>query len=648
MAQSTDLYSLLRGYVLKNNSPVVVIEAFLKFLENYARLRVPEQPDWEKWAFNTETKFWDELPMLIENEKCAFLAETAEERLYMPFYCMEKLQYLYQNSDTLADRPFPNEESLKVNIPEGQLRTVAVDTGLTPFLENFNTALPPDAEEEGETGDPGQHKLVKIIFPIPYGSALAPSVLIPHRLLESSFLKLRCYLLNRGNREYLLHKIAPYFAGREQLLREMFDQLVKRPGDCMPNLQSSGEFSSLFWGYFCSMLKKDIEAKAKDEELVSGDVAAVQAACIVESCNVFYKARTAKKKEVELALRSLDQHLEQPPFYFTLDDIIKFTNDKGAVLLDIYTKEDLGEHIKKRTTESRKNELPEWLILQGKNNKRWYIKKNKYLSLCAKTLIECRPSVRKEIVNQWLQTLKDFRKEEAMEKDEEFERLLAAHTANLKPTLMIMLEDPKLPLVYSEMERSGAVIPAALRIIKDGRLLPMSALYAFRRKEMLADVKFMLPFWYSIPFLVCIIAFFKNRGRRKRQAAPAAGSSAYTSLESEKEGRTIQGVARGIEASLVPEGFTRESYLAELESRWSNVPDKQTRQTIVSDVQALLRDNLRYAIKIYRTTQLSQESLGDIADGLIARSPALQRLGNRQALRLYMQLYMVKLMLTKA
>ncbi|MDR1575437.1 MAG: hypothetical protein LBS37_05470 [Treponema sp.] len=646
MAQSTDLYGLLRGYVLKNSSPVVVIDAFLKFLENYARLRVPEQPDWEKWAFDTETKFWDELPMLIDNEKCVFLAETAEERLYMPFYCLEKLQPLYQNSDTLADRPFPSEESLKVNIPEGQLRTIAVDTGLTPFLENSNIALPPDAEEAEETGDPGQHKLVKIIFPIPYGSALAPSVLIPYRLLESAFLKLRYYLLNHGNREYLLHKITPYFSGREQLLREMFDQLVKRPGDCMLNLQSSGEFSSLFWDCFCSMLKKNIEAKLKDDELLGEEVAAVQAACIIEACNVFYKARTAKKKEVELALRSLDQHLEQPPFYFTLDDIIKFTNDKGAVLLDIYTKEDLGDHIKKRTTEGRKNELPDWLILQDKNHKRWYIKKNKYLSLCAKTLIECRPYVRKEIVNQWLQTLKDFRKEAAMEKDEEFERLLAAHTANLNPTLMMMLEDPKLPLVYSEMERSGAVIPAALRIIKDGRLLPPSALYAFRRKEMLADVKFMLPFWYSIPILVSIIAFFKNRGRRNRQATPAAGN-AYTSFESEKEGRAIQGVARGIEAAMVPDGFTRESYLAELESRWSNVPDKQIRQTIVGDVQALLRDNLRYAIKIYRTRQLSRESLGDIADGLIARNPALQRLGNRQALRLYIQLYMVKLLITK-
>ena len=88
-----------------------------------------------------------------------------------------------------------------------------------------------------------------------------------------------------------------------------------------------------------------------------------------------------------------------------------------------------------------------------------------------------------------------------------------------------------------------------------------------------------------------------------------------------------------------------ESYLSELESRWSKIPDKQARKTIVGDVQALLRDNLRYAVKIYKTKRLSQESLGDIADGLISRSPALQRLGNRQALRLYMQLYMVKLMI---
>ncbi|MDR0584109.1 MAG: hypothetical protein LBG57_07175 [Treponema sp.] len=620
----------------------------MKFLENYARLKVPEHPDWEKWAIDTETRFWDELPILVENDRCVFLAEDAEDRLYMPFYCMEKLQNIYQNSDTMADRPFPDEESLKVDIPEGQLWKINLDTGLIPFFEKSDTdAAPQDSGAEGEspTEAPRQTKLVKIIFPIPYGSALVPSILIPHRLIEASFLKLRVYLQNRGNKEYLLHKLAPYFPGRERLLREMFDQLVQRPSDCMLNLQSSGEFSSLFWSYFCSLVKTDVEAKEGDD-LLSEDIAAVQAAFIIEACNAFYKVKTVKKREVELALRSLDQRMEQPPFYFTLDDIIKFTNDKGVSLLDTYSTRDLEGHIKKRTTESRKNELPDWLILQDKNNKRWYIKKNKYLALCAKMIIECRPCVRKEIINQWLQTLKNFCKEEAMEKDDEFERLLAAHTANFNPTLMLMLEDPKLPLVYTEMEYSNAVIPAALRIVKDGRLLPLSALYAFRRRDMLADVKFMLPFWYSIPFLVSIIAFFKNRGKKKRRAKQTDSTAYNTPPESnEKEGRTIQSVARGIEAALVPQGFTRESYLSELESRWSKVPDKHTRQTIVSDVQALLRDNLRYAIKIYKTTRLSQESLGDIADGLISHSPALQRLGNRQDLRLYMQLYMVKLMI---
>ena len=511
MAQSTDLYGILRGYALKNNSPIVVIDTFLKFLENYARLRVPEQPDWEKWAVDTETSFRAELPGLLENERCVLLAETAGDRLYMPFYYIEKLQNIYRHSDTMAEKPFPDAKSLKAKLPEGQMRKIDLASGLTPFLEKPDAlSAPPEAgAEEAPPGEERRHTLVNISFPVPYGSALIPSFLIPRRLIEASFLKLQSYLQNRSNKEYLLHKLAPYFPDRERPSTKCSFSWSSVPAT-MLNLQSSGEFSSLFWRCFCSLVKTDVGSKEEDA-LLREDLAAVQAAYIIETCNEFYRARAAKKKEVELALRSLDMRMEQPPFYFTFDDIVKFTDDRGASLLGIYTNRDLEEHVKKRTAESDINELPDWLILQGKNNKRWYIKKNKYLVLCTKMLLECRPRVKKEVLNRWLQTLKDFRREASMERDDAFEKLLLSRTAYFNDTLMLMLEDPKLPLVYTEMDRSKAAVPAALRIVKDGRLLPMSDLYAFRRKDLLSDVQFMLPFWYSIPVLVSIIAFFKNR-----------------------------------------------------------------------------------------------------------------------------------------
>ncbi|MDR1252444.1 MAG: hypothetical protein LBK62_09795 [Treponema sp.] len=644
MSQSLDLYVILRRYALKHESPVININNFIRFLENYAATRVQEQPEWERWANDTEARFWTTLSVLVENEKCALLADAGEDQLYMPFYCMEKLREIYQNSEIMADRPFPDEEYLKIVLPEGQFWPVNLDADMGSFFEESDTSAESPGGGVAIEVPVASHlgRLVKIIFPVPFGSALVPSLLIPHRLLEASFLKLRGYLQSHGNKVYILHKLDPYLPGREKPIRDMLDQLLLRPAECKRNLESSGDFSTLFWSYFCSLVKTDIEKK---EDLLAEDLAAIQAAFIIEACNSFYKEREAFKKEKELALRNLDQRMDQPPFYYTLDEIIRFSNDKGISLLETYSNQDLEEHIKKRTTESKSNELPEWLIVQGRDSKRWYIKKNKYLPVCTRMLLDCRPHIRKGIIDRWVYVLKEFRKESAMEKDEDFEKLLAAHTMNFDPMLMILLEDPKLPLVYSELEHSHTNIPAASRFVKDGRLLPLSILYAFRRKDMFLDAKFLLPIWYSIPILVRIIAFFKNRGRKKQRGGQAA-DSANTSLEgTEQEKRAMQSTAQGLEAGLLPPGFTRDNYLSELEDRWSRVLDKQSRQALVSDVQALLRDNLRYTVKIYKTKQLSQESLGEMADTMISNTPALQRLGSRQTLRLYMQLYMIKLLI---
>lgn len=661
MAHSTDLHPILRGYALRNNTPVIAIPAFLEFLENYALHWTPEQPEWGKWTVNTEKTFWGELPALVESEKCVLLPDSEEDRLYMPFYCLEKLREMYMDSGRPADMPFPSEEYFKVRIPESQMQIINLGTDMDLLFEQIKKTIPLPAVEEAGSGPaagvepappPVEEKqaappenrrevLIKIVFPEPYQSALVPSGMIPRRLLETSFVKLRNYLLSHGNKEYVLHKLGPHLTGREKYLHNIVDQLLIHPSECFRNLESGGDFSSLFWTFFCSLVKTDIKKK---NELLPEDVSAIQAAYLVELCNVFYKNRESKRKERDLALHGLDKLLDRQPLYFTLDDIARFTNEKEVPLLNIYSKRDLEEHIKKKTTKGKKGELPDWLILQGKNGERWFIKKNKYLHLCTRLLISCRANVKKELTSRWVHLLKERHKEPAMEKDDDFDKLLAVYTENENPVLQALLDDPKLTLVYAEMENSHAPIPPASRIVKAGRLLSLSALYAFRRKDLLSDAKFALPFWYSIPFLSVIVVFFKYRKKKKgRKKQPEETAADFSPESPAKEGQ-IQSLARRLESELVPAGLSLNDYLADLESRWSRLIDEEARQHLISDVRALIRDNLRYAVRIHKTKKLSPESLKEIADFIIANSAALQRLGGRQSLRQYMQLYMVKLL----
>jgi hypothetical protein len=653
MAQTTELYPILKAYANKKNSPYINIEEFLSFLEAYSTRQAPEHPEWRKWTGETGVKFWSEMSGLVESEKCVLMADTPEGRIYMPYYYLELLAETYRSVDDSADVPFPTEESLRITIPENQIKIFYLEKDLGPFFggPRDDTGLPVSLNPRDDKDGGEAHRssslpaIVKLIFPEGFESALIPAPMIPKRLMESALLKIRHYLRTHSNREYALHKLSPSLQGREKQLREMFDQISIRPLDCLTGMESYSEFAWLFWGHFCALVKNDIKKK---KETLAEDLAAIQAVFVIEACNILYKARAVKQREREIAFRALELRMEKPPYYYTIDEICKFTNDKGAPLIGPYTPEELDRYIKKRIVSNETGGIPDWLILQGKKSERWYIKKEKMLPLCMKLFADTRPPMKKEISKRWTKLIKDFRTEAAMDRDADFDKLLTSYTASLCPVLTALLEDPKLQYVYEEMEQAQKTIPPALRIFKAGNLLPMNILYMIRRKELLADARLMLPFWYSVPILAAIAAFFTRLGKKRRKKAQTEDELGLDegTEEGDKEAGDIQNIARNIASELVPLGQKLDDYLAELESRWSRLLNKQARQNLVEDVNSLIRDHLRHTIRIHKTKKISSRGLNEMASVLIARTPALQSLGGQDSLHLYMELYMVKLLLT--
>jgi hypothetical protein len=654
MAQTTDLYPILKAYANKNGSPYISIEKFLSFLETYSARRAPEQPEWTKWTGETGVKFWSEMSGLVESERCVLLTDTAGDRIYMPYYYLDQIRESYHSVDDTADIPFPSEESLQITIPADQVKIFNLETDMAPFFESRRdeTGMPVSLKKQndrdggGHSGNaPSLPAIVKLLFPENFGSVLIPAPMIPKRLMEAAILKVRHYLRTHGNREYALHKLSPSLQGRDKQLREMFDQIAIRPLDCLSAMESFSEFTWLFWAHFCALVKNDIKKK---KETLAEDLAAIQAVFVIETCNGFYKSRAVKQREREIAFRALELRMEKPPYHYTIDAISKFTNDKGVSLLGLYSAEDLDGYIKKRLTEAESTGLPDWLVLQGKQGERWYIKKEKLLLLCAKLLIDTRPLVKQDITKRWMKLIRSFKSEAAMEKDADFDTLLGSCTATINPLLMALLEDPKLLYVYEELERVQKSIPASSRIFKGGKLIPMNALYGVRRKDLLADAKIMLPFWYSVPVLAAIAAFFSrlDRKRKTKKQSEAAVETNGDNAAEDEESKDIQNIARDIASRMVPQGQDLDDYLVNLEGRWSRLLNKQARQNLIEDVNSLVRDNLRHSIRIHKKKKISPEGLNELAADLLVRSPALQSLGAQDSLRLYMELYMVKLLLT--
>ncbi|MDR2019205.1 MAG: hypothetical protein LBQ14_00390 [Treponema sp.] len=627
MFQEAGLYNILINYTRTNRSPRVDITAFIDTLEKHAKRRAENQPEWAVWTSNTSAKVWAELSRLAEENKCELRTDDSGTHIFMYRFYIDLIEEAYRSIDESTDRPFPDEASLQITIPQDQMRLLYLESDFSAYLEETRPREEPEPP------------IIKIILPGDAGEILALENMIPRTLADAAMLKLRNYLRSHSNKEYLQHKLGIQFPGKENQLKDMFNQILVRPLDCTAALMASGDFIYYFLAFLCSSIKTGIKEK---KELLSEESAALQAVYIIESLNNFFKTLTVRQREKELAFKELELKLDKPPYLFTLEAIAGFSDSKGVPLLGRFSREELEQYIQTRITEHEENALPALLVIREGEGRQNFVKKGKLLPLCARLLVDARPKIKKAVLKRWVKLLTSYRREDAMDSDKEFEELLSQYIAETAPVLAAVLQDQKLYMVCEELERNQA-FNESFRLFNKGVLIPLSALLLVKRKELLADARIMLPFWYHFPLIAAILAFFKSLKQRRLQKKDGGGED-KAGEESRDGDEAAREAAQKIVETYVPRGKTLDSCLAETASRWSKLLDKRARQNLIEDVNLLIRDRLRHTLRLQHGGRVTVNFIDTLA-AKIQETPSLMRISDKNALGIYIQLYIVKLMM---
>ena len=647
MNPAADLFTLMRLFANRNRAPSFTVNSFVAFLEKYAKRYAPERPELAYWGADANRKVWELLPALSESGRAPISTDASGTSVSIPQYFSDLIQHAYKSADETPELPFPDEVSLNLVIPPSQLRALNLEADFSAYL--------------ADPGD-GRSPIVKLIFPESAGSMIITSGMIPRKLLELSLVKIRHYLRTHNNKDYVQHKLAPAFQGKESMLKDTLNQLMVRPFDSLNDLETAGDFAFPFWAYFSSLVKGDIRKK---NDKLPDDIAALQSVYIVEVFNNFYKGKIQKERESETALKNLDLQLEKPPYCYSMDDIVRFTDSKSIPLLGQYSRETLEDYIKDKTTSGDITRLPELLIVHGLGGERWFVKKSRMLPLCVKLLGEARPRLKTTLTQRWFKLRSEFLTEPSMEDDDAFEQELADLTDSYSPVLAAVLGEKTLYLVHEELNGTPEGIPEAGRLFHKQNLAPLSELYLLSRKDLLTDVRMLLPFWHTVPLFSVLIAILARLGEKKKKQGksaaaakpqrarevvqaqaddPAQAQSGQNAATAQARKAELKKAARKLEATLVPESYTIDGYLVDLQNRWNRILTPQAKANLNEDVNSLIRDYLRKTARTIKAATFTHERISNLADTL-AETPALLKLPAKDSLRLYIQLYMVKLVL---
>jgi len=171
------------------------------------------------------------------------------------------------------------------------------------------------------------------------------------------------------------------------------------------------------------------------------------------------------------------------------------------------------------------------------------------------------------------------------------------------------------------------------------------------RQELLTDTRIMLPFWFTIPILSSIFAFFNRPRRPKAKKANATTKEIEQDQDtSQKDARAarerrkaeLKGAASYIERKLVPEGSTLKNELSATLDLWNRTLDAQIKDNLTEDVNSLVRDYIRRILKTLKASTFDLPRVENLATTLVD-TPGLIKIKNRDALLAYVKLYILQL-----
>ncbi len=633
MATPTDLSVLLRLYTAKLNSPTIILQDFCDYLQKYARHYLQEAPELVMYLDDTFAVVLRELEKLAEAAKLSLSTDVKGRKLvFVPQFYIDRILQRYKELDERIEIPFPLASELPQNYPPAFLNQVYIATDFTDKIDG---------------GERSNAWLNQLIFPDDTAPMIYPGSVSPEKLLDLALSKIRLFLRKDESRDYVQKRLMIANPGKELSIKNHLVQFQTRPSESLSAMKHSGE-TFTFWSYLCSFIRQDY---VKKTEKTPEETALLQAVFIAEFMNNYYKSKAQQDLQRETALKNLELAFQKPPFFFDMETITRFSDSRGVPLLGQYRDTDLEDFIKERTAETGLKSLPVLLVFRVNNN-RYFLLKEKVIPLLVMLCNDSRRIIKDAITKDWYQIMKSYDQEDAMKNGQAFEKKIDTLCKSLSPVLHALLNASFVPLLALEGVPTTDS-PNGFKLFDHGRLLPLSDLLMLNRQELLTDTRILLPFWYTVPIISSLLAFF-HRPRVKKPKPAAQGNTQKTEESIQTPGEThdakekkreeLKKAAKNIERKLVPEGSTLEGELRTQLDLWNRNLDPKMKDNLTEDVNSLIRDYIRRIIRTIRASTFDRARVDNLTETLVD-TPSLMKIKNRDALLAYVRLYIVKLIL---
>lgn len=632
MATSVNLSSILRNFATKQESPFVYIRDFCDYIKKYAAKNLEQQPNLVQYIEISEASLTKELEELASKHEVYLTTQGGKSVVIVITYYSVLYANRFKDIISNITVPFPCVTDLPKQLP------------VEAIEKTDASEIIPKLQQEQDVKSP---VLYCMMMPRDIPAILFPACVPVQFLTRAAMAKIRHMLKKDEYHDYFQKKLRNANPTKEIGSQTFYTRFLQHPDNADQTFDFNGD-AFYFWSQLCYFIRIDFE-KIKDRTIE--DINVLQALSICEIWMMSLKEKANAQQVREDALRELEAALARPPFFYSMDSILKIRDSKGALLYGQYNEDDLKEFLQKLTTESENNELPKILVFKVETGARYFIYKQRVFQLVVRLANEAHDTIEKDLTDKWFNSLSEYRKLPEMKDKKAFETVLKDEVRTLSPVLWSLLNANFLTMLNYENDHSENA--NSFHIFSNGKLLPYSELLMLSNNSILSTAKIMLPFWHTIPILSWIMSMINSKKNEKKTRKKAIKEFSADDIPDDtpkqSPGRYVNKkeavieAARNVADELVPSGSTIDRELDSYLKLWNKMITKEAHASLTEDVNSLIRDYTRKVMRTISASTFTVDRVRTLAETLV-KTPNMQKIKENDALTMYVELYILRLL----
>lgn len=630
MATTSNLSSIIRFYAEKQKSPFIDLREFCAYLKKYAEHHVEEQAELVKYLGDPTGTVLAELKGLEEKHLAGLITANNKKTIVSVSYFAVKFANQFKDMLEREGTPYPVLSDLPKNFPNNLIEHKNALSYISSVIEKENLKSP---------------ALYVLDFSREISSILLPACVPIKVLVETSQKKIRKVLKKDEYHDYFLKKLRSTNPTKEISIKSFFAHFVDEGKDDYYDFSQGDDY--YLWSQLCYFIRQDFE---KIQDRTIEDINVLQAIQISEVYNTHLKETFQANQKREDALKELQSALAKPPFFYSMNQILKFQDNNGRLLFGQYSEDDLKEFLQRMTTEGEANELPQIVVFKVDSGTRYYVYKKKVIQLVVRLCNEAHDSIEQTLTDKWYNLMLDYEKLPEMTDNEQFELCLQREVEKNSPVLWALLNANFMQVLALEKDDDETL--QGFQLFVDGNLLPYRELLMLKNSHIMAQAKIKLPFIYTLPIISWIIGLFnaksKDKKRRKIETAKIEEqeSEAVPTGKKVSKQEALAEQAAALSKEFIPEGSTLDRELNYLVKQWNKMITKEASVQLTEDVNSLIRDYTRRVVRTLSATSFTKERVQNLAEALV-KTPNMQKIKEERALTEYVELYMLRLVSNK-